>query len=122
LAATLALTAIYLLRPKDEDLEVQRLMDLRSQTSDRDMAFLQAGVRVTTFPETLSQHSAMLAPAGEQWMVESKDEAAARAQKLIILGLMEQRSAREVETSVSGQALVSLDIALKAKRRAKNEA
>ena len=116
--AALALFAIFLLRPRGGDLEVERFMHLRSQTTDRDMAFLLAGTRVITFPKTLSQHSALLGPPGERWTAESKEEAAARAQKLITLGLMEPRGATEVETSVTGRAVVALDVALKAKHRA----
>lgn len=116
----LAVIAILLLRPRAEDREVRLLMDLRSQTTDRDIAFLLAGTRAITFPETLSQHSTALAPFGEQWSPESKEAASDRARKLIALGLMEPRGA-EVETSARGAAIVALDRAIKAKRSAKNE-
>lgn len=121
-AVGLAVIAIVLLRPRAEDLEVRLLMHLRSQTTDRDIAFLLAGTKAITFPETLSQHSTAFAPLGEQWSPESKEAAHARARKLIALGLMEARGASEVETSARGAAIVALDHALKAKRSATNEA
>jgi len=118
----LAVIAILVLRPRAADLEVQNLMHLRSQTTDRDIAFLLAGTRAITFPETLSQHSAGLAPFGEQWSPESREAASARAHKLIALGLMEARGASEVETSARGAAIVALDQALKAQRSVTSKA
>jgi hypothetical protein len=122
IAVALALAAIVLLRPRAEDLEIQRLMNLRAQTTERDIAFLLAGTRATTYPETLSQHTTSFAPFGETWSPETKEAAGARARKLIALTLMEPRGASEVETSALGAAVVALDQALKAKRSGRNEA
>jgi hypothetical protein len=121
-AVGLAVIAIVLLRPRAEELEVQQLMHLRTQTTDRDIAFLLAGTKAITFPVTLSQHSTALAPFGVKWSPESKEAADARAGKLIALGLMEPRSATEVETSARGAAIVALDRAEKAKRSTTNNA
>ena len=121
IAIGLALLAIVLLRPRVDDREAQRVAYLRSQTTDRDIAFLLAGSRAITFPQTLSEHAAALAPLGERWSVESEELATARARKLIQLGLMEARGSSEVETSILGRAVVAFDQALKARRKAASE-
>src|SRR5206468_7231891 len=97
-----ALLAIALLRPKASEEAGRRLSYLRAQTTDRDIAFLRAGARAITFPETLSEHSVALAPACEKWQPEGKGKARVRADRLVLLGLMEQRGSSEVETSTLG--------------------
>src|SRR3954466_12827547 len=66
-AVSLAVIAIVLLRPRGDDQDVQVLLQLRRQTTDRDIAFLRAGTRVISFPETLSEQSIAFTPFGETW-------------------------------------------------------
>ncbi len=111
-----AIAAIVLLRPKAEEKNARHLSYLRQQTSERDLAVLHIGEHITSFPETLSQQSLALAPAGETWQEESKETAKIRTDRLIIHGLMERRGEREVETSDLGRALLAFDVAFRVKR------
>jgi hypothetical protein len=112
----LALLAIALLRPKGEEQFAQQLAYLRSQITDRDIAFLRAGTQAITFPATLSEHSVAFAPLGEKWDAETKEKAETRGRKLISLRLLESRGT-EVETSELGHSVIAFDEALKIKRK-----
>lgn len=120
-SVTLALLAIVLLRPKKAEQDALQLAHLRSQTTDRDIAFLRAGTQAITHPKTLSKHSVALAPSGERWKAETEKEAEARAQKLITIGLMERRNPSEVETSALGKSVIAFDQAIKIQRGAKDK-
>jgi hypothetical protein len=111
-----AIVAIGLLRPRAGEESAKRINYLRTQTTDRDIAVLRIGAQAISFPETLSRNALALAPVGEEWGEESKEKANARAQKLIALGLMEQRGS-EVETSTLGRAVLAFDDALRMQRQ-----
>jgi len=115
-----AIVAIALLRPKAGEEDAKRLNYLREKTSDRDIAVLRIGTQAISFPETLSRNALTLVPPGEKWEEESKEDANARAQKLISLGLMDRRGS-EAETSTLGRALLAFDDALRMQRRVDTE-
>ena len=108
LAEICALIAVVLLRPKSDERLATRVAFLRHQTSARDIAFLRAGAQSISFPSTLSRNAIALAPRGEHWDEESGSEADTRAQRLLLLGLLEPRGS-EVETSALGRALLAFD-------------
>jgi hypothetical protein len=85
------------------------LKEPRSQTTDRDIAFLREAKGRVTYPKFLSADSGARAPKGEKWEAETEEKANARARRLIQLGLMEERGGGEVELSELGRALVTDD-------------
>jgi hypothetical protein len=112
----LACLAIALLRPTSEELDTQRLRELRRRVSVRDMAVLSTAINYTLYPKDVSDRARDLAPPGETWAPETEFEAQERARRLIDLGLLQWR-ASEIETTDLGHALVSLDDALQRARR-----